>query len=202
MSAAPQGAPILHLRQAGRVHGEGARRVQALDGVDLAVAAGEFVAIMGPSGSGKSTLLNLAGGLDSATSGEVFVEGVSLAGVSAAGRAELRRRSVGYVFQDFNLLPGLTAAENVAFPLELDGWGRGKAFDAARGVLGECGIAELADRRPEEMSGGQRSASRSPGRSSGRVACCSPTSRRGPSTAGPAPRSSNSCGSAPTAGPR
>jgi putative ABC transport system ATP-binding protein len=154
MSAA-RGAPILRLSRAGRVHGEGARRVRALDGVDLAVAAGEFVAIMGPSGSGKSTLLNLAGGLDSATSGEVFVEGVSLAGVSAAGRAELRRRSVGYVFQDFNLLPGLTAAENVAFPLELDGWGRGKAFDAARGVLGECGIAELADRRPEEMSGGQ-----------------------------------------------
>ena len=97
MSAA-RGAPVLRLSRAGRVHGEGARRVRALDGVDLAVAAGEFVAIMGPSGSGKSTLLNLAGGLDSATSGEVFVEGASLAGLGAARRAELCCCSVGYVF--------------------------------------------------------------------------------------------------------
>ncbi len=151
----PETGPILELRRASRVHGTGAREVLALDGVDLSVAAGEFVAVMGPSGSGKSTLLNLAGGLDSPTGGEVLVEGVPLAGLGPKRLAQLRRRSVGYVFQDFNLLPGLTAAENVAFPLELDGWTGRPAFTAARSVLKECGIAELADRRPEDMSGGQ-----------------------------------------------
>lgn len=148
-------APILELRAASRVHGEGAREVRALDRVSLSVEAGEFVAIMGPSGSGKSTLLNLAGGLDAPTEGEVLVEGESLGALSPKLLARLRRRSVGYVFQDFNLLPGLTAAENVAFPLELDGWGWRESRAAAKSVLAECGIAELADRRPEDMSGGQ-----------------------------------------------
>jgi putative ABC transport system ATP-binding protein len=110
---------------------------------------------MGPSGSGKSTLLNLAGGLDAPTSGEVSVDGMSLTGLRPKKLAQMRRRSVGYVFQDFNLLPGLSAVENVAFPLELDGWGRRPAFAAARAVLAECGISDLADRRPEDISGGQ-----------------------------------------------
>jgi putative ABC transport system ATP-binding protein len=92
------------------VHGTGATAVEALRGVDLQVAAGELVAVMGPSGSGKSTLLTLAGGLDTATSGEVLVEGVPLSGLDAAGLAQLRRRSVGYVFQELNLLPGADAA--------------------------------------------------------------------------------------------
>ncbi len=112
---------ILELRGVSRIHGEGARQVRALDHVSMVVSPGEFVAIMGPSGSGKSTLLNLSGGLDSPTDGEVLVEGESLAGMTPAQLAKLRRRSVGYVFQDFNLLPGLSAAENIAFPLELDG---------------------------------------------------------------------------------
>ena len=151
----PPSVPVLELRAAGRVHGEGVREIRALDDVDLMVEAGEFVAVMGPSGSGKSSLLNLAGGLDTPSSGEVLVEGVLLAHLDTRGLAKLRRRSVGYVFQDFNLLPGLSAIENVAFPLELDGWSWRAASGAARAVLGECGIAELADRRPEDMSGGQ-----------------------------------------------
>ena len=150
-----EGEAVLELRAATRVHGEGAREVRALDRVSLAVSAGEFVAIMGPSGSGKSTLLNLAGGLDTPDEGEVYVEGVPLTGMSPKRLAELRRRRVGYVFQDFNLLPGLSAAENVAFPLELDGGSWRSARSSALEVLTECGIADLADRRPEEMSGGQ-----------------------------------------------
>ncbi|SJM63727.1 ABC transporter ATP-binding protein [Gulosibacter sp. 10] len=148
-------APVLELRDAVRVHGAGAREVRALDGVSLVVPAGEFVAVMGPSGSGKSTLLALAGGLDAPTAGEVLVEGEPLERMPAKRLARLRRRSIGYVFQEFNLLPGLTAQENVAFPLELEGWTRGRAFAAARAALEECGIAELAGRRPEDMSGGQ-----------------------------------------------
>lgn len=138
-----------------RTHGRGPAEVHALESVSLAVAAGEFVAVMGPSGSGKSTLLNLAGGLDAPTRGEVLIDGAPLSGMGPARLAELRRRSVGYVFQDFNLIPGLTAVENVAFPLELDGWAWRRAFAAARAALTECGIADLADRRPEDMSGGQ-----------------------------------------------
>ncbi|WP_343317346.1 ABC transporter ATP-binding protein [Arthrobacter sp. TMP15] len=149
------GAPILELRNASRRHGEGERQVQALADANITIVPGEFVAIMGPSGSGKSTLLHLAGGLDIPTSGQVLVEDTDLATLSVAQRAVIRRRSVGYVFQDFNLLPALTAAENVAFPLELDGWSRKKARQEAIARLGETGVGELADRRPESMSGGQ-----------------------------------------------
>lgn len=152
---AESSAPILRMHEVGRAHGEGAREVRALVSISLTVEAGEFVAIMGPSGSGKSTLLNLAGGLDEPSSGEVFVEGASLARLRPKQLARLRRRSIGYVFQDFNLLPGLTAKENVAFPLELEGESRRAAFSAAQAVLSECGIPELAERRPEDMSGGQ-----------------------------------------------
>lgn len=146
---------ILELRSVSRTHGEGAREVRALDTVSLSVRAGEFIAIMGPSGSGKSTLLHLAGGLDAPSEGEVLVEEVSLSALTTKQLAQLRRRSVGYVFQDFNLLPGLTAVENVAFPLELEGAGWRKARETSLEVLAECGIADLADRRPENMSGGQ-----------------------------------------------
>lgn len=104
------------MTNASRIHGHDARKVSALVGANLSVQPGEFVAIMGPSGSGKSTLLHLAGGLDTPTTGAVRVEGTDLASMSATQRAVIRRRSVGYVFQDFNLLPSLTAAENVAFP--------------------------------------------------------------------------------------
>jgi len=112
---------VLELRRVSKVYGEGPAEVQALRGVDLSVDAGELVAVMGPSGSGKSTLLTIAGSLKDPTNGEVLVGGVALSGMSRNERARLRRRSIGYVFQDFNLLAGLTTAENVALPLELDG---------------------------------------------------------------------------------
>ncbi|WP_306369256.1 ABC transporter ATP-binding protein [Nocardiopsis sp. CC223A] len=151
----PAPTPVLALSGVTRVHGENARRVTALVDADLVLHPGEFVAVMGPSGSGKSTLLHLAGGLDAPTSGRILVQGVDLGALSAAERAVVRRRSVGYVFQDFNLLPALTAVENVAFPLELDGRSARAARRAALDALAEVGVGDLADRRPEDMSGGQ-----------------------------------------------
>jgi putative ABC transport system ATP-binding protein len=148
--------PVLELRAVSRVHGAGATEVHALRAVDLRVAPGELVAVMGPSGSGKSTLLTLAGGLDSPTSGAVLVEGVELGTLSRTALAALRRRSIGYVFQDFNLVPALTAAENVALPRELDGDGSRAARRLATAALDEVGIGELADRFPDDMSGGQQ----------------------------------------------
>ena len=147
---------VLDIRDLTRVHGAGAARVVALRGVRLTVAACELVAVMGPSGSGKSTLLTIAGGLDSPTSGTVSVEGTDLGSLSRSALSALRRRSVGYVFQDFNLVPALTAAENVALPRELDGERPSRARAAAVAALEEVGIADLADRFPDDMSGGQQ----------------------------------------------
>ena len=149
-------APVLELRAVTRVHGAGAAEVHALRAVSLQVAVGELVAVMGPSGSGKSTLLTLAGGLDSPTSGAVLVEGTELGTLSRGALAGLRRRSIGYVFQDFNLVPALTAAENVALPRELDGDSSRAARRLATAALDEVGIGELADRFPDDMSGGQQ----------------------------------------------
>ncbi|HZE39630.1 MAG TPA: ABC transporter ATP-binding protein [Stackebrandtia sp.] len=146
----------LTLREVSRVHGQGETAVEALRGVDLAVSAGELVAVMGPSGSGKSTLLNLAGGLDAPTAGHVHVDGTALDSLSRRELAKLRRRSIGYVFQDFNLIPSLTAAENVALPLELDGASVRRARHAARSALDGVGIGDLAERFPDAMSGGQQ----------------------------------------------
>ncbi|MFI7629583.1 ABC transporter ATP-binding protein [Microbispora rosea] len=139
-----------------RVHGEGTGAVHALRGVSLDVAAGELVAVMGPSGSGKSTLLNLAGGLDRPTEGSVVLEGRELRDLSQKQLAELRRRSAGYVFQDLNLIPSLTVAENVALPRELDGVRTAKAGAEAEAVLEEVGLADLGDQFPDDLSGGQR----------------------------------------------
>ncbi|MEQ4719089.1 ABC transporter ATP-binding protein [Nonomuraea sp. B19D2] len=141
---------VVSLRDVTREHGQ----VHALKGVSLEVSAGELVAVMGPSGSGKSTLLNVAGGLDRPTSGTVTIEGRDLTTVKDLAR--LRRGSVGYVFQDLNLIPSLTAAENVMLPRELDGVRSGRARTEALAVLAEVGAGEVADRFPEELSGGQR----------------------------------------------
>ena len=111
---------------------------------------------MGPSGSGKSTLLTIAGSLEEPTSGEVVVAGQDLAKLSGNGKARLRRRSIGLVFQDFNLLPGLTAAENVALPLELDGVPARRARQAGLGALESLGLADRASHFPDQLSGGQR----------------------------------------------
>ncbi|MEV4391598.1 ABC transporter ATP-binding protein [Nonomuraea sp. NPDC049607] len=141
---------VVELRDVTREHGQ----VHALRGVSLEVGQGELVAVMGPSGSGKSTLLNLAGGLDRPTSGAVLIEGRDLAGVRDL--AALRRGSVGYVFQDLNLIPSLTAAENVMLPRELDGVRAAQARREALAVLADVGVDQIADRFPEELSGGQR----------------------------------------------
>src|ERR1700747_3771857 len=146
----------LELRQVSQVYGRGAAEGRALREVSLEVDAGMMVAVMGPSGSGKSTLLTIAGSLEEPTSGQVLVGGQDLAAMSRNDKARLRRQSIGYVCQDFNLLPGLTAAENVALPLELDGVGARKARDAALRELDGLGLAERASTYPDQLSGGER----------------------------------------------
>ncbi|MFD3777208.1 ABC transporter ATP-binding protein [Streptomyces sp. NPDC058612] len=152
----PSQSPVLQLDQLVRTHGGGATEVHALRGINLSVFPGELVAVMGPSGSGKSTLLTLAGGLDTPTSGRVIVEGTDITAVGRKQLAAMRRRSIGYVFQDYNLIPALTAAENVALPRELDGISARKARVSALAALEEMGLRQLADRFPDEMSGGQQ----------------------------------------------
>ena len=155
-------APVVRGRDALRfdgvtkVHGTGPQAVRALGPVSFAVEAGEFVAIMGPSGSGKSTLLSLAGALDTPTGGRVAIDGRDLAGLDAGALAALRRRTLGYVFQDLNLLPGLTALENVALPLELDGVPLAAARREAEAALEAVEIDALAGRFPDDLSGGER----------------------------------------------
>jgi putative ABC transport system ATP-binding protein len=139
-----------------RTYGDGASAYQALRGVDLSVAAGELVAIMGPSGSGKSTLLNLLGALDTPTSGEVALEGTSLVGLDDVARTELRRHRIGFVFQQFNLISHLTALENVALPLLTAKRPKPERESVAREVLGSVGLGNLADRLPNELSGGEQ----------------------------------------------
>jgi putative ABC transport system ATP-binding protein len=146
----------LELRQVSKVYGQGAAEVHALREVSLEVAAGTMVAVMGPSGSGKSTLLTIAGSLEEPASGQVLVAGQDLATMSRNGKARLRRQSIGYVFQDFNLLPGLTAAENVALPLELDGISARKAREAGLRALDGLGLADRAPSYPDQLSGGER----------------------------------------------
>jgi putative ABC transport system ATP-binding protein len=146
----------LELRHVSKTYGSGASEVHALTEVDLSVERGELVAVMGPSGSGKSTLLTIAGSLEQPSAGQVLVDDIDLANVSRSEQAKMRRRSIGYVFQDFNLLPGLTALENVMLPLELDGTPAKAAKASARDALAELHVAEHESRYPDELSGGER----------------------------------------------
>ena len=156
MAAQVESTPRLVLEGVSRWHGQGPQAVRALGPVSLDVGGGEFVAIMGPSGSGKSTLLGLAGALDQPTEGRVLIEGSDLSNHSPTDLAALRRRTIGFVFQDLNLLPGLTALENVALPLELDGSSLTEARSLAREELGRVGLGELESRFPEDLSGGEQ----------------------------------------------
>jgi putative ABC transport system ATP-binding protein len=145
----------VELRAVSKVYGSGPAEVHALSEVDLDVRHGELVAVMGPSGSGKSTLLTIAGTLEEPSGGEVRIDGQEVSALSRDDRARLRRRAIGYVFQAYNLLAGLTAVENVALPLELDGVGVTAARTAALAVLAELGLADRAGRFPDELSGGE-----------------------------------------------
>jgi putative ABC transport system ATP-binding protein len=147
---------MVQLEGAARWFGTGHTRVVALHPTTLSVQAGELLAVMGPSGSGKTTLLSLVGGLDRPSEGRVIVDGKDVGGMRSRDLAILRRRTVGYVFQDLNLLAGLTAAENVAIPLELDGRTVSEARHAALDALGSVGLAELAARFPDDLSGGEQ----------------------------------------------
>src|ERR1039458_3293701 len=146
----------LELRDISKVYGEGAAEVHALQRIDLSVDAGSLVAVMGASGSGKSTLLTIAGSLEDPTSGEVYVGGRPLSSLSRDGKAQLRRQSIGYVFQDYNLLAGLSAVENVSLPLELEVFSAGKAQGAALEALEDFGLKDRASHSPDMLSGGER----------------------------------------------
>lgn len=139
-----------------RVHQDGERRILALDDVDLDVAPGELVAVTGRSGCGKTTLLNLCGGLDQPTTGSVLVGGRDITRMGPREVAALRRRTVGYVFQELNLLPTLTGVENVMLPLELDRISTSRARTDAMAALEAVAAADIADRYPDQLSGGQR----------------------------------------------
>jgi putative ABC transport system ATP-binding protein len=147
---------ILELAGVVKRFGAGATEVRAVNDLSLAVAPGELVALRGPSGCGKSTVLHLAGGLEDPTAGSVRVDGRDLAGLDARGRAALRRTTVGFVFQRLNLVPGLTALENVMLPLELDGLPTRAARVEARAALAAVGLDGPLDRYPDDFSGGQQ----------------------------------------------
>jgi putative ABC transport system ATP-binding protein len=147
---------VLQLANVSKSYGQGPAKVAALARVNLSVESGAMVAVMGPSGAGKSTLLTIAGGLEEPDEGEVLVGGALLSRMSRNDRARLRRRAIGYVFQDYNLLPGLTAAENVSLPLELDGVPARKARAAGMAALDRLGLASRAGNYPDQLSGGER----------------------------------------------
>lgn len=146
----------LELRGVSKTYGQEPNEVHALSDINMSVDAGSLVAVMGASGSGKSTLLTIAGSLEAPSLGDVVVGGVVLSKMSRDDQARMRRRSIGYVFQDYNLLAGLSAVENVSLPLELDGMSAKKARVAGISALEELGLADRGDRYPDELSGGER----------------------------------------------
>ena len=148
--------PIIEAQDVAKTYREGPQAVPVLRGVNLAVNAGESIAIVGASGSGKSTLLHILGGLDAASGGTVAVTGIELAGMDEAERGKLRNTALGFVYQFHHLLPEFTALENVAMPLIIRGGDRAAAETAAREVLGAVGLDARLDHTPGELSGGER----------------------------------------------
>jgi ABC-type lipoprotein export system ATPase subunit len=147
--------PMIQLRGVSKRF-DGRRSVAVLHSIDLDIAKGEMVSIVGPSGSGKSTLLNLMGALDTPTTGDVIVDGHTLSSLDDDGRTRIRRDTIGFIFQFFNLLPSLTAVQNVALPLHLRRWPRRKAEERARELLDLVGLGKRAEHQPDELSGGER----------------------------------------------
>ena len=150
------GAPLIRLRGVGKVYGQGTAAVHALRDVDLDIAAGDFIAIMGPSGSGKSTAMNIIGCLDTPSAGEYLFRGVPVQSLSRDQRAQLRRRHLGFVFQGFNLLPRTSAQENVELPLLYRGESAAARHAAAREALASVGLGGWEHHTPAELSGGQQ----------------------------------------------
>lgn len=146
---------MIELKNASKKYRQGAREVHALRDVSLNIRKGEFLSVMGPSGSGKSTLLNLMGGLDQPSSGEIFIDNRPLHGISDDELTLIRRRRVGFIFQFFNLLPILTAVENVSLPLLLEGTPLSQIKSKAVDLLGQVGLGERVEHRPEQLSGGE-----------------------------------------------
>ena len=155
-SVARRAAPVIEMRGIGKVYKSGRLEVDALREVDLEVRTGDFLAIVGPSGSGKSTLMNLLGCLDRPTSGTYRLTGENVAELDDDALARLRNRTIGFVFQSFNLLPRTTALENVAMPLLYAGVSRGERTARAREALDRLGLADRMDHQPSELSGGQQ----------------------------------------------
>ncbi len=147
--------PVIQLRDVTKVYRKGGQELVVLDGLDMDVDAGEFLALMGPSGSGKSTILNLVGGLDEPDSGDVIVAGASVPSLRGAALSNWRARHIGYVFQSFNLIPVLTALENVELPLLLTPLSKKARREQAEHALGIVGLADRMDHRPKQLSGGQ-----------------------------------------------
>ena len=146
---------MIEIRNANKVYRQGLKEIQALRNVTLSIGKGQFLSIMGPSGSGKSTLLNLIGGLDQPSGGEIFIQGKPLHGITDDELTLIRRRQVGFIFQFFNLLPILTAAENAGLPLLLEGIPFSKVKPKAEALLARVGLAERTEHRPEQLSGGE-----------------------------------------------
>jgi putative ABC transport system ATP-binding protein len=152
----PMSEPTVALRNVSKVYRQNAVAVQALDDINLEIPKKDFACLSGPSGSGKSTLLNLIGGLDRPTSGEVYVDGQRLDRMEKGALAELRLRRIGFVFQAYNLIPVLTARENVEFVMQLQGVPAAERADKAMQIIQEVGLEGLENRRPGELSGGQQ----------------------------------------------
>ena len=146
---------MIKIKKATKTYHQGMKEIHALRNISLTIAKGEFLSIMGPSGSGKSTLLNLIGGLDQPTSGEIFIDNIPLHGISDDELTLIRRRRIGFIFQFFNLLPILTAAENVGLPLLLEGIPFSKVKPQAEALLRKVGLVERVEHRPEQLSGGE-----------------------------------------------
>ncbi|HPQ71716.1 MAG TPA: ABC transporter ATP-binding protein [bacterium] len=147
---------IVECKQVVKIYGDNQVKVQALRGVDLTIEKGEFAAIAGPSGSGKSTLLNIIGALDVPTEGSVHVAGQELAGMNAAQLSRLRRDNIGFIFQAYNLIPVLTALENVEFIMMIQGQPKVERLERAKDMLHKVGLSDMMNRRPNELSGGQQ----------------------------------------------
>ncbi len=150
-----QGA-LIEMRQITKIYKMGSESVEALKAIDLSVGANEFVALMGPSGSGKSTLMNIIGCLDSPTSGVYMLNGVDVSSMEDADLANVRNRKIGFIFQTFNLMPRISALENVALPLIYAGMDKKTRIEKAMRVIDSVGLADRMHHRPNELSGGQR----------------------------------------------